>query len=190
MDWFFQPLEHLMKTVIWKNILSHFQWGDWLTLGFAIAGFFYGLRKGFMRMMAEGLEILLTIYGVFRYYKKIAYFIQTHTSLSGNISQAAGFIILSVLIWGLLMTVDSYLSKKFHTKVAGPVKYLGGALLGTAFILLIWSFVSQVIMMIPQENIRQYYYGGSYTGRRVAVIAPSVYRFLENPVKFINRNRE
>lgn len=177
MDWFFSFLDHLQKTIVWQMVFSHFQWVDWFTLIFLLIGFFYGIRKGLMRELAEILEVVIVMFLAMKYAGPMENFIRDAVAfIPKDYAPGVAFILTTAGIGFLVLFIDRYLSKWFQAKAAGALRVVGGALLGLAHAMLFWSLMSHAILLLPLPKLKPIYESGkSYTGAAVKEIVPKVY---------------
>ncbi len=185
-DWFFSWTDRFLQSFIWRSVLSNFQWVDWVTILVLILGILYGIKKGLMRELAEILEAVFILFIVFSYYKKLAFFIRDYFPfIPDGFAPAVAFSVLIIPLWFAVAFIDGKLAQLFHTKTIGPVRIIGGGLLGCFHIFLLWSFISQPIILMPVYRIRRVYEdGNSYTGDKVRTFAPRVYATLSQAMKF------
>lgn len=185
-DWFFSWVDRFLQSFVWESILSNFKWVDWLTILVLILGLIYGIKKGLLREIVEILEAVFIIFIVFSQYKKVAFFLGEYFSfVPQGFTPLAAFTVLTLPLWILVAFLDGRLTRLFHTKTIGPIRIIGGALLGCFHLLLLWSFISQPLLMMPFPRVRRVYEeGSSYTGDKVRKFAPRVYVSLTEAMKF------
>ena len=181
MEWFFGLIDKFAQSYIWHSVLSRFEWVDWFTALFVIVGVIYGVKTGLLRMLAEILEAVAVIYAVYRFYPPVAdYFQKTFEKLYPYYVHTACFLLVSVILFLVMRIIDDQLVKIFHTRLAGPLRGLGGALLGVFYSLMIWSFFSQAIVMTNDLRLKRVYEpGSSLTGAVVKKIVPDIYNFFQ-----------
>ncbi len=185
MDFFWKWFDKITQVLITHSILAHFQWVDWITGVFLIAGIIYGFKSGLMRELAEIIETLAVVFLVFSFYKSLASLLKAHIKfIPSTTSDVIAFISLTILVWIPILYLDKKMQKVFHTKLAGPIKAFGGAIMGAAHVLLIWSLFSQAIVLLPFPKARKVYEkGSSSTGFFVKNIAVQAYELMGHPPK-------
>ena len=185
MDFVWNTLDKITQFFVAHALFAHFQWVDWVTVIFLIAGIMYGFKSGLMRELAEILETLAVIFIVFSFYKSLGDLLKTYLKfIPAANSNAIAFIFLMILVWMLILYLDKQLRKLFHTKLAGPIKAFGGAILGAVHVLLIWSLFSQALLLLPFPKVRKAYEkGNSRTGAYVKNIAIQAYQWMGHPPK-------
>ncbi len=183
MDWLFGWIDKILQSYIWTSFLSRFEWVDWFTVAFILVGLIYGAKQGLFRTLAEILELIIVILAVWAFYPQLAVQLGKlmHTRPTPWI-KTAGFFMTAAVCFLAVRFVDSKISKLFHTKLAAPIKILGGALLGMVYAALFWSLLSQGLTLpqIPAIN-KVYEQGNSLTGKKIKDLAPKIYGLLPRP---------
>ena len=72
MEWFFSIFDKIIQSYIWKKVLSHLEWMDWVTAFFAFLGPIYGAKRGLLREIVECAEVALVLFLVFTFDKPFA----------------------------------------------------------------------------------------------------------------------
>ncbi len=183
MEWFFNILDKIIQNQVIHAIFHNLSWVDWVTAAFLLIGFIYGLKQGFFRCLAVSFETCLVIFIVFSLEKKFAIVIANSLSyLKESQTRPFSYLLLLILVSLGTMFIDGKIKSTFHTKLAGAIKYTGGAIFGVILLLLFWSLGSKFLMLLPVERLhRPFSGGGSKTGEFVLSAAPSVYKFMKNP---------
>ncbi len=192
MDWFFSLIDKIIEARIWHVLFSHFHVVDWFTAALLIIGVIYGLKQGFLRMVFLTLETVLVVWLVFSFEKKFSGLLQTNLSfIKAATARPVSFMALGITFWMLVMYLDGRAKTLFHTKLTGPIKYVGGFIMGGVFMLLIWSMIAQVLMLLPFQKIhRPFNEGGSRTGAQVYSIAPTVYKAISKPASLFEAKKK
>lgn len=191
MDWFWNIFDSIVQNHIWNVLFGHFHLVDWITSVFALIGLFYGLKQGFFRCLAVTLETTPLLWFVMSFYKKIGGIIgQNLTFIGEGYARPIAYIAL-LLVGGILMILlDGRLKTIFHTKLANPIRAIGGAVSGVIFLLLIWSLVATIFVIWPLAKLHKpFAEGGSKTGVYVARFAPFVYSALVNPSEIMKKSK-
>ena len=183
MEWFFDILDKIIQNRIWTIVFSHLQWVDWLTVIFLIIGIIYGVKQGFFRCVAVILETLIVLWVAFTFEKKFAGILGANlTFIKEGSTRPFAYFFLLVFSGIPVMLMDGKLKSTFHTKLAGPIRNIGGIIFGAVFMMLLLSMVSKLFMLIPSTKLHKVYAeGGSKTGPVVLRIAPTVYQFMNHP---------
>ncbi len=178
-----QLFAKILDIVFWQTLISHFRWVDWVTVGFIVIGLLYGMRKGLMREIVEILEMILILAVTFACQPMVVSFFKSYLSSVSEKSLAPiAFMVTALCAWFVVSVIDKYAQKWVHAKLAGFVKVAGGGALGVVHFFLIWSFVSQAILLMPIRGAHQIYdAGNSSTGTRVKSFAPAIYQAISNP---------
>lgn len=173
----------IIDLVFWQTLINHFRWVDWITIGFVFFGLFIGVRKGLMRMLAEIMEMILILAVTFAFQPSVAIFLKSYLpSVSEKTLAPFAFMITAFCIWFVVAVIDKYAQMWLHAKIPGFLKTAGGALAGMFQLFLLWSFLSQAILMVPIAGAHKIYDAGKSTfGVYVKNFAPSVYRTISNP---------
>jgi hypothetical protein len=183
MDWFFGIFDRIIQNRILYAILHGFSWVDWITIAFVCIGLVYGLKQGMFRAMAVCFETCVVLWIVFALEKKFAAVISANLAfLKESTVRPFAYLLLLIVVSIGAIVIDEKLRNTFHTKIAGPVKYTGGAIFGVILLLLFWSLVSKFLVLLPITALHTPYgKGGSRTGQFVVSMAPKVYKFINSP---------
>lgn len=183
MDKIQQWISKIFDMVFWQTVLSHFQWVDWVTTAFLVMGLIYGMRKGLMRELVEILELVLILAVTLACQKPVTAFFKVYLpSFSEKTIAPAAFMVTALCAWFVVSVIDKYMQKWVHAKISGFLKVAGGGILGALHFFLVWSFVSQAILLMPVRGAQTIYdAGNSTTGVYVKQLAPAVYRAVSNP---------
>ena len=185
MAWIIDHVSQLFQGMFWRSLLESFHWVDWFTVAFVLVGLVYGIRKGLMRELVEVLELILIIFLVYNYKEFFLGFLKSlFPSLSNRFLEPAVFILVALAFWFLVAFLDGYLQKVEHSQVTKGIKVIGGGLTGIFHFLIIWSLISQVLMLLPARSLaRSYEPGSSLSGEKVLGIAPLIQGMIRNPSK-------
>ena len=188
-DWIQDFVNKIFQIVFWKTLLSKINWIDWITVAFVLLGIVYGIRKGFLRMIAEILEFMVILYVTFFCQKPLADFLSNTASLlTPRAAEPVAFIVIALPIWFLIAVLDRHMQKWVHGKLTGIARGLGGAFLGGFYFILIWSFISQAVILYPYGGLSKLYKtGGSVTGTKIKALAPVLYSIVMNPEKTLEK---
>ncbi|MBI3312954.1 MAG: CvpA family protein [Candidatus Omnitrophica bacterium] len=182
-DKIFGWFESFVQGFALQSILQHFQWVDWLTVGFALLGIVMGIRNGMMGELGGIIEISIVNFFVFEYRDWLKRFIMANVrEIPVNVAEAVSFLVLAAAIWFVVSAIFGFLGKLFHAEVAPSLRMIGGAVLGVIRFLIVFSFFSQFILLLPFDKIKvSYYKGQSYTGEGISKIAPKLHEAISNP---------
>lgn len=180
LDWFFNFFDRIAQSMIWKSIFTHLNWVDGFAVLFVIAGIVYGLRNGFMGELAEILEICIVITLTHEFYVKLDYLLRRlFTRLPEDPIAAVSFILTGSAAWFVVGFVAARLKKLVHTKMTPLLHMSGGAVLGAVHLLLIFSFISQAVILMPIGLLRRGYEPENSTfGRVIARLSPRVHHVV------------
>ena len=179
----------LMDEMFWRALLSHIQWVDWITFGFLLAGFVFGMRKGFLREVAELLEVGIILTVTFIFQPMVLSFMTVYMpSFSQKTMAPAAFILTALCVWFVTSVIDKYFQQWIHGKLTGFLKTAGGGIVGVVHAFLIWSFISQAVVLMPLRAARQFYESGkSITGEAVKNFAPAVFAAVSEPGRYFSK---
>ena len=180
------PLDFFRKIyegIMWRTLLAQFDWVDWFTVGFVILGIAYGSRKGFMREIVEITELLLVIFLAYTYKEIFFSFLKTILpSFTNRILEPVVLSVSLTLFWFLVAFLDGHLQKVIHAKTLPGLKVTGGAFLGILHFLLIWSLISQILIVMPYLKFsKMYEKGNSVSGQSIKEFIPFIYDVLTQP---------
>ena len=181
-------LSRIFEGFFWKTLLSQVNWVDWFTLGFIILGVVYGSRKGFMREIVEILELFLVIFLSYDYKGFLFSFLRSLFPKMTSRMLEPTVLMLSFIFFALLIAfIDRYLQKIAHAQTAAPLKIIGGGLLGAMQFMLVWSLISQVLILAPYIHVaKAYEKENSVSGKNIETMAPAVYQALTQPAEFFS----
>lgn len=192
MDWFWNIVDTIIQNRIWNMFFGHFHLVDWIAVVFGLIGLFYGLKNGFFRCVVVTLEGLGVLWFVMTFYKKVgAILLQNLSFIGEGNARPVGYIALLTLSGVLMIMLDGRLKQIFHTKLAKPVRALGGAVFGVFFLFLIWSLAAQVFIIWPSMKMQKpFTQEGSRTGYYAAQLAPTLYQIITFQKNSSEKNKE
>ncbi|HLD50669.1 MAG TPA: CvpA family protein [bacterium] len=175
MEGLFQIIEKIMQSQLWRVVSGHFSWVDWITLAFLLGGLLHGARHGLLRTLVKMAEAFLIVYATFSYQQKVSYQLRAVLPfISGNALPAAGFVALAFSLTFLVILIDSRAAQWFHTSLAGPVRVVGGAMAGIIFGAFLWSFLFQLLLLLPVKSLRESVNRTSFSGKFIKNFAPQI----------------
>lgn len=191
MDWLTNWFHKLAQSFIWKSILSKITWVDWGTGFFVIAGIILGLKKGLLRMAALLLELLLVIFVTLTYFKHLAgLMVVLVPALPESWAAPVAYVTTGAGVWFLVALIDEAVGKWFHTQWKGPLKQIGGAVLGFIYGLMLWSLISQIFIIGPVPRLKKpYETGNSQTGAVVRQMALKAQLLFSRPGKLFSEEK-
>ncbi len=184
-----QPLSEILDKIthseIWQSVFSHFTWLDWLAVIFVVVGIFYGMRKGFMPMLGEIIQLMIVLTITLEFYDRIIELIKTYVDiLPEDTLKPASFVVTGLLTWLVCDFILKFLGKLLSAQTSAPLKLLGGAVGGAFYLWLFLSFISQAIILSSWDSIKTIYEkGNSYVGVPLAETAPRIHSLLTRPFK-------
>lgn len=180
LDWFFNFFDQIAQNMVWQSIFAHFNWVDGFAMLFMILGIAYGLQKGLMSEIAEIFEICVVITLTHEFYVKLDYFLRVHfRKLPEEPIAAVSFILTGSIVWLIIGIAASQLKKLVHTQMAPLLRLSGGVFLGVIHLLLIYSFISQAVLLMPMAKLKTAYdVGNSTLGPAIARLSPKVHRIV------------
>jgi len=188
MDWIFNGINRLIQSAVWRSVLVHAQWIDWLACLFVLAGLIYGIRKGFMSILGRILQLMVVVTLTLEFYGKLNALVKPYL---GNIppetAKPIAFVAAGIVFWLLVGLIAKYLAKIISAQTSSLLKILGGALGGAFYGFLLLSFISQALMASSFENFKKVYdEKASYTGFALARMAPKLHRLVTRPIQSAN----
>lgn len=184
MEQFFNWIDHVSQGIISKQLLMSFKWIDWLAIGFMFFGVLGGMKKGLMRQAGLIAETCVVIYIVFQYYGTIASVMSEYVPKAvGIYLETVIYLLALILIYFIMLFVDGLLKKGIQTTLVGPVRVLGGAILGLFHSLMVLSLLCQAILLLPIRSvIKNFEPGHSYFGPTVAKLAPTIEEGMQRAI--------
>ncbi len=185
MDWISQWFERITQAVAWKSILSHAQWIDWLVLIALVIGLIHGIRKGFMLVLGDTLQLIAVIILTLEFDAKVTTFLSTYAVfLPQAWIELAGFLIAAVFFWWGVDFISQFLAKIITAQTSSQLKVIGGAMSGVVYAFLLLSFLSAGLLLSPLELMKPVYENNaSYTGYKLAQTAPKIHQLVTHPIQ-------
>ncbi len=184
MEWLFQIIEKIVQSQLWRMVSSHFSlssWSDWITLAFLLGGLLHGARHGLLRTLVKMAEALLIAYATFVYQQKVSHQLQATLSfIPNNALPAAGFIAIAFPLAFLVSFIDSRVAPWFQTSLKGPVRVIGGAMAGVVYGAFLWSFVFQLLLLLPLKAVQKVQNKNSVSGRFISHFAPEIIQKIKH----------
>jgi len=190
-DWIFGWLDRFAQTFIWKSVLSHFQWIDWMALALVMIGVLYGLKSGMLAELGEILGAVIVIYLAHEYDQTLAGFIMNLANQAPEgPTLAISFILVASGSWFLLAFIANRFKKLFHAKTAVPVSVVGGAFLGGVHILILLALVCQGILLLSITPLTKAFQpGSSYSGEFFAHLTPRIHETIQGAIAAVKAKR-
>ena len=184
MEWFWKMVDHLQKSVA-VSALQSFSPMDWIILVAIFWGLIQGSRKGFSEMFGKLLGILLVSMLTMSFYKSGAVALHAHLSfLSVKVAEPCVFFLLSIFLWLSVSWCINLFGRFLKVEAQGLLKTLGGMLLGGVRMVLLLSFIAQVLLLLPVKPLQELFKpGNTYTGYTIARVVPDLHRMLVSPLK-------
>lgn len=182
MEWFWQIVEHLQKSTA-ASLLRSFALTDWIILIAIFWGWIQGGRKGFSDMFGKLLAISLVSVLTLSFYPGIAAFlIENLSGLSQTVAEPFSFLMLAVFL-GLSVTwCINLFGKLFTVEAQGIFKTLGGVIFGVLRMILLLSFLSQFLLLLPIKPLQQIFKPGrTYAGYTISRFVPDLHKLVMTP---------
>lgn len=191
MDWFWSIFDKIIQNQIWNYIFGHFHFVDWITAAFVLIGLYYGLKQGFFRCVAVTIETIGLLWIVFSFYQKLGGILLQNLPFIGEVnSRPVAYIFLLALGGFLTVLLDGKLKTLFHTKLAGPLRPLGGVIFGVFFLILLWSLAAQICVIWTSLKLNKPFSdGASRTGYQVVKLAPTIYKGMSSPSEILKKSK-
>lgn len=184
-EWFFKWWDTFLQSALWQAFLSHFSWVDWIAFLALFLGVIYGLKNGFLAEVSEIFEICVVIAAVGFSFPRFQLFLAQHVkSIPAETLPSVAYITAAIGLWFAIGLTFRVLRKFFHTETAAPIRLIGGGILGGIHLLIIFSFFSQAILLMPARELKLGYdKSNSFTGSAMARLAPTIQNVLLEPFK-------
>lgn len=191
MDSILNFMDQFTQSELWRNTLSHFQWIDWVAVISVALGVFYGVKKGFLGVLGDIIQLILVIAVTLQFNPQITKGFQDYFGFLPTYAiPLLGFIASALIFWLAIGFIFGHLKKFVPAHTSSPLRFLGGAVAGGAYLFVFLSFVSQGILLAPWESLhRAYGKGVSYTGYTLSQMAPNIHQLVMHPSKFFSTKR-
>lgn len=178
MEWLHSFWAKISQAIFWQNVINHIHWLDWITAAFVIFGVMYGVKKGFFREVVEILEMIIIIFLTHLYYPILLSFLTSYIpKMTPHSLAPAAFILTGLAAWFVVSFFDRPLQKWVHSKLPNFLRISGGVVGGIFHFLILWSFISQAILLMPIKTFpRLYESGHSVTGPFTKELVPAIYK--------------
>lgn len=184
LDWFFSLFDRIAQTVIWKSVLSHFQWIDWIVVVLFIMGVIYGLKSGLISELTEVLGAVIVIYVAHEFDDHLTRLVLKFIQVPQETIAPMSFILVAVSAWFTLVFIAKYFKKFFHAKTAAPLSVLGGGLIGGLHVIVLLALVCQAIILLPLPSLHKTFEpGNSYSGEYLAQLTPRIHRVINRSIE-------
>lgn len=185
MEWISQGFDRLVQSAVWRSVLSQAQWIDWLVLIAAILGLMQGIKKGFMTVLGDILQLMAVIVLTLEFEGKVSAILSTYAVfLPEAWMKTCGFAIAAIVFWWVVRFMSQFLAKIISAQTSSQLKVVGGGLCGVVYALLLLSFISQGILLSPLESLKTVYEkNASHTGFKLAHMAPKIHQLVIHPLQ-------
>lgn len=184
MEWFWQMLEHFQKNVAF-SALKNFSPVDWIFLMGVFWGMVQGSRKGFADMFGKLLGIFLVSMLTLSFYPRAAAYLDANLPvLSMEVAEPVAFFLLTIFLWISISWCVNIFGKFIKVEAQGILRTLGGMVFGVLRMVLLLSFFVQLLLILPNESIRQIFKPGhTYTGYSLSRAVPDLHRIVVIPFR-------
>jgi uncharacterized membrane protein required for colicin V production len=184
MEWFWAMVDHLQKSVAGTAVGS-FAPIDWVVFLMILWSLVQGGRKGFSDMFGKLLGIFLVSMLTLNFYKAGAEHLVAQISvLSMSFAEPVAFYLIAILLWISVSWCINAFGKFFKVEAQGLLKTLGGMVFGVLRMMLLLSFLAQLILFLPIEPVQQMFkQGRTYTGYTISRLVPDLYKLMVMPFR-------
>ncbi len=184
MEWFWQLVDHLQKSVA-GSALQSFSPIDWLLLIAIFWGLVQGSRKGFSDMFGKLLGIFLVSMLTLSFYPSGAALLNANLPvLSMKVAEPLSFFLLTIFLWLSVSWCINIFGKFLRVEAQGLLKTLGGMAFGVLHMMLLLSFFAQFLLFLPIEPVQQIFkQGRTYTGYTISRLVPDLHKLVVIPFR-------
>ena len=184
MEWFWKMVDHLQKSMA-GSALQSFSLVDWVVLVAIFWGLVQGSRKGFSDMFGKLLGIFLVSMLTLSFYPTGAtYLKESLPVLSKEAAAGCSFFLLTIFLWISVSWCINIFGKFLKVEAQGLLKTLGGMLFGVLRMLLLLSFLAQILLFLPVEPVKEVFkQGRTYTGYTISRFVPDLHKLFVSPFR-------
>jgi uncharacterized membrane protein required for colicin V production len=167
----------IIQSVVWRSFFSELVWIDWVALVFLTVGLIYGLKKGFWKALADNIRMILVIVLTLEFDDYVNEFSGKYLSfIPSTAVPVIGFILTTFAAWLIVSFVIRIFRKMVSSAASSAIRTLGGTVFGPLYLFLMLSFLSQLVLLVPGEKLKQVYQpNGSKVGVYLAQTAPKIH---------------
>ncbi|MCB9800125.1 MAG: CvpA family protein [Candidatus Omnitrophica bacterium] len=186
LEWIKALPEKFLSSVIWRSVLSQFTVFDWIVICIVLVGFFIAIKKGLGLTLLRTLQLLIAAYVGFAYRKDLFDLFRPYMEFLN--AQFVAFLSFALLVLAAL-SISGFIFKLIKDKIKASSEPLlkmilsGGA--GIFNSLLFLSIIFQAVSLGPWDALKEPLTKSTYTGSRIASVAPDVYGVLDDFVKTV-----
>ena len=184
MEWFWKIMDHLQKSVA-GTALQSFSPFDWCVLIAIFWSLMQGSRKGFSDMFGKLLGIFLVSMLTLSFYPGGAVSMNACLPvLSMKIAEPFSFFLLTLFLGLSISWVINIFGKFLKVEAQGILRTLGGTIFGVLRMILLLSFLAQILLFFPIEAVQQLFKPGrTYTGFAISRVVPDLHALVEAPFR-------
>ena len=179
MEGFWKMIDHLQKSVA-VSALHRFSPFDWIVAIALFWGLVQGSRKGFSDMFGKLLGIFLVSMVTLNFYPTGAVYLNSYLPvLPVKVAEPFVFFLLSVFLWLSVSWCINVFGKMLKVEAQGMLKTLGGMAAGVLRMMLLLSFLSQFLLLLPIASLQELFKPGStYTGYTISRTVPDLHKLV------------
>ncbi|MFA7255040.1 MAG: CvpA family protein [Candidatus Omnitrophota bacterium] len=184
MEWFWKMYDHLQKSVA-GSALQNFAPTDWIFLCLIFWGLVQGSRKGFSDMFGKLLGIFLVSMLTLSFYLKAGAFLNANLPVFPlKVAESISFFLLTLFLWLSVSWSLNIVGKFLRVEAQGILKTLGGMIFGVLRMMLLLSFLAQMLLFLPIEPLQQIFkQGRTFTGYAIAQFVPHLHTLVVSPFR-------
>ncbi len=164
--------DFLLKAVI---TIGSLQWIDVLFLLLLLYGWIRGFRNGLSTLMGNVLQVLLTVTVTIEYYEAVAASFGVHQPIMSIALKFLTFLVFTVAFYFTFGFALKAVAGILRIQFQGILDKVLGGLLGAFHAVLILSFVSYFLILIPGKAIKELYEERALTGPFLADTCPQIH---------------
>ena len=167
--------EKMSSSVFWSSM----GWVDVILIIVFLLGIFFGLKKGFAKMLEGLIEVMTAEVVVVEYNATLASFLAARFQISIQILQVITFAVLTILSILILWFIFKLLSLIVDVLFKQPLNNIGGALAGGLQFILFLGLISEFLMLFPIPFIQESFIHKSISGPYLIQACEHIHYFFE-----------
>ena len=174
-EWF-QSLQHLTAP------FSALTWLDYTFLIVIFIGLVIGSRKGFANFFGKSLLLLIPVPLTHEFAEPVAKSFPFQAPIAAMLMHALTFVafaIASLFIIGIMLKV---IGKVLQVKFADLFEKIGGSILGCVYFVLLFSFISNFILIFPGDWLHTVYEKEAPVGKFLMKFSPKVHEKINQTI--------
>ncbi len=143
---------------IWHALFHDYIWLDWILFTACVIVVVFGLRKGFDFFFGKLIQLLIIVFAVMLLYPWCADWASERLAFAKSVFwQPVFFVVICAGIVFLIQKISHLQPGKAPVQLQPLGDRLVGAFAGFFFAILMLSFLSQFVLLLPEKSVKEVY---------------------------------